>query len=137
MLAKEGDAYPVGSLPIGTIVHNIERLPEQGGAVARAAGTSGMYMRRLGDKCVIRMPSKREMIVSQECMVTVGRVSNPDHNKIKMTKAGENRWKGIRPSSGLWHRKTGYNGRKIHPVRPPVTYTTGFKDKPEVVKFTL
>ncbi|CAG5118888.1 unnamed protein product [Candidula unifasciata] len=137
VLAKEGDAYPIGSLPLGTVVHNVERLPEQGGCVARAGGCSGMYMRKIGDQCVVRMPSKREMIISQECMVTVGRVSNPDHTKIKMTKAGQNRWKGIRPKSGLWQRKTGYHGRKIHPIKPAVVYRGALSEKPEVFPFTV
>lgn len=109
--ANEGDSHPVASLPIGTLVHNI------GGVSARAAGTSGVYLRRIGDKCIIRMPSKRELIVHETCMVTVGRVSNVDHNLTKkMTKAGENRWRGKRPKSGLWQRKTGKHGRKIRPI---------------------
>ncbi|CAL1526641.1 unnamed protein product [Lymnaea stagnalis] len=136
--ASEGDAHPVGSLPLGTIVHNIERLPGEGGKVALAAGTSGVYLRRLGDKCVIRMPSKREIIVSQECMVTIGRVSNPEHHKTKKMKtAGENRRRGKRPHSGWWQRKTGYHGRKIRPMKPPVVFDKPYVEKPEVFRLTV
>ncbi|KAK3800833.1 hypothetical protein RRG08_008588 [Elysia crispata] len=136
--ASEGDAHPVGSLPLGTLVHCIERFPGEGATVATAAGTFGVYLRKLGDKCVIRMPSKREMVVSQECMVTVGRVSNIDHHKTKkMTKAGDNRRRGRRPASGWWQRKTGYHGRKIRPMRPPMVYEKPPNDKPEVFAFTL
>ncbi|GFO23216.1 50S ribosomal protein l2 [Plakobranchus ocellatus] len=136
--ASEGDAHPVGSLPLGTLVHCIERFPGEGATVATAAGTFGVYLRRIGDKCVIRMPSKREMVVSQECMVTVGRVSNIDHHKTKkMTKAGDNRRRGKRPNSGWWQRKTGYHGRKIRPMRPPMVYEKPSEEKPEVFRYTL
>uniref|UniRef100_A0A0B6ZBS6 Uncharacterized protein n=1 Tax=Arion vulgaris TaxID=1028688 RepID=A0A0B6ZBS6_9EUPU len=136
--AKEGDAHPVGSLPLGTIVHNIERYAGQGGMVALAAGTSGVYLRKIGDKCVIRMPSKREMVVSQQCMVTVGRVSNVDHYITKKMKTPqESRWRGIRPKSGWWQRKTGYHGRKINPMRPAIIYDKQYGTKPEVFRFTV
>lgn len=135
---SEGDAHPVGSLPIGTLIHSIERFPGEGGTVALAAGTFGVYLRRIGDKCVVRMPSKREMVVSQECMVTVGKVSNIDHHKTKkMTKAGDNRRRGKRPASGWWQRKTGYHGRKIRPMRAPMVYEQPPVDKPEVFAYTL
>lgn len=60
--------------------------------------------------------------VLETCMVTVGRVSNIDHNKRIIGKAGRNRWLGIRPSSGLWQRKGGWAGRKIKPLPPMKTY---------------
>lgn len=56
--------------------------------------------------------------VLETCIVTVGRVSNIDHNKRIIGKAGRNRWLGIRPSSGLWQRKGGWAGRKIKPLPP-------------------
>merc|ERR1719422_1429664 len=81
--AEEGDAHPMGSLPLGTVVHCLERLPGEGATVARSAGCSGMYLRKVGDKCVVRMPSKRELILTPECMVTVGQASNPDWHRDK------------------------------------------------------
>nr|KAG5711270.1 hypothetical protein BaRGS_005967 [Batillaria attramentaria] len=65
-----------------------------GGVIARAAGTSAQLVRKVGDRCVLRMPSKREINVSHECMATLGRVSNIDHNKKPIGKAGRNRWFG-------------------------------------------
>ncbi|XP_005092259.1 39S ribosomal protein L2, mitochondrial [Aplysia californica] len=136
--AQEGDAHPVGSLPLGTLVHNIEALVGSGGTVARAAGTSGLYVRKVGDKCVIRMPSKRELVISQECMVTIGRVSNVEHHKTKkMRKAGENRWQGRRPHSGWWQRKTGYHGRKIKPLKAPMVVERAAEEAPYAHSFTF
>ena len=126
MKASEGDAYPVGSLPIGSLVNSVERLPGEGGRVACAAGTQAQIIRKMGDKVVIKMPSKREIAVSQTCMATVGRVGNIDHNKRIIGKAGRNRWLGFKPSSGKWHRKDGRFGRKIRAIRPMVNY-----DKPK------
>jgi len=82
-----------------------------------------VLLRKQDNECVIRLPSKREMIVSSACTATVGRVSNVDHNKRRIGKAGRNRWLGIRPRSGLWHRKTGRHGRKIKPPKPALVYT--------------
>ncbi|XP_060076419.1 large ribosomal subunit protein uL2m-like isoform X2 [Ylistrum balloti] len=120
---ENGHQYPVGSLPVGTILHNIERIPSQGGQVARAAGSSGMIIRKLEDNSVIiGMPSKREMRVDQYAMATVGKVSNPTHQDEKMGKAGRNRWKGIRPSSGLKQKKTGYHGKKINKPKTVISF---------------
>ena len=121
--ASEGDAHPVGSLPIGSIVSNVEVIPGAGGVKARAAGTSCQLLRKVGDRCILRMPSKREIDISQQCMATVGRVSNIEHNKQHIGSAGNARRMGIRPKSGWWHRKTGYNGRKIRPLKPVKVYT--------------
>ena len=120
----DGDVYPLGSLPLGTLVCCVEKYPGAGGEVARAAGVSSLIVRRVGDKVVVlRMPSKREIEVSAECTATVGRVSNVDHNKRVIGKAGRNRWLGIRPKSGRWHRKTGRSGRKIKPPKSAIVYT--------------
>eukprot|EP00916_Digyalum_oweni_P022054 GHVL01036601.1.p1 GENE.GHVL01036601.1~~GHVL01036601.1.p1 ORF type:complete len:293 (+),score=16.08 GHVL01036601.1:150-1028(+) len=135
--ASEGDSHPVGSLPLGSVVHNVERYTGEGGTIARAAGTSAQLVRKIDDRCILRMPSKREINVSQECMVTLGRVSNVDHNKIPVGKAGRNRWFGIRPQSGWWHRKTGYNGRKIKPIKPTKVYLKPPSAKPAIHKFTF
>ncbi|XP_033744937.1 39S ribosomal protein L2, mitochondrial-like [Pecten maximus] len=120
---EAGNQYPVGSLPVGTIIHNIERWPKEGGRVARAAGASGMITRKLEDNSVvISMPSKKEMRVDQYAMATVGRVSNPGHQDVIIGKAGRNRWKGIRPSSGLKQKKSGYHGKKINKPKAIKSY---------------
>ena len=114
--AQEGDAHPLGALPVGSLVNCVEQYKGSGGQVARAAGTTAQVLRKVDGKVIVKMPSKREIIVSEECMATVGRVSNVDHNKRVIGKAGRNRWLGIRPASGWWQRKTGRFGRKIKPT---------------------
>lgn len=135
--AQEGDAHPVGSLPIGTIISCIERQPGKGAQVAVSAGTSAQIVRKVDDSVIIKMPSKREMEISRECLAVVGRVSNVDHNKKKFKKFGEKRWLGIRPRSGRWHRKDGRFGRKIKPMRPAVVYNQPLEPPKEVFTFTM
>lgn len=115
--ANEGDAYPLGALPIGTLVHCVEKYPGQPCHLIKAAGCSGKILRKFEDNVVILMPSKRELAFKQECMATVGRVSNVDHNKEHWGSIQRKRAAGYRPRSGLWQRKTGRHGRKIK--RPP------------------
>ncbi|XP_029305236.1 LOW QUALITY PROTEIN: large ribosomal subunit protein uL2m [Cottoperca gobio] len=120
--ANEGDAYPLGALPVGTLVNNLEVQPGKGSMYIRAAGTSGVLLRKVNGTVIIQLPSKQQVQVLENCIVTVGRVSNIDHNKRQIGKAGRNRWLGIRPSSGLWQRKGGWAGRKIKPLPPMKTY---------------
>ncbi|KAM9809993.1 39S ribosomal protein L2, mitochondrial [Syngnathus typhle] len=120
--ANEGDSYPLGALPVGTLVNNLEVQPGRGSQYIRAAGTSGVLLRKVNGTAIVQLPSKRQVQVLETCMVTVGRVSNVDHNKRIIGKAGRNRWLGIRPSSGLWQRKGGWAGRKIKPLPPMKSY---------------
>lgn len=120
---NEGDSHPLGSLPLGTLVSCVEQFPGAGGRMASAAGVSAQLVRKQDGLCVVRLPSKREVILQPTCSATVGRISNVDHNKRVIGKAGRNRWLGIRPRSGRWHRKDGYCGRKIRGIKPPVKYT--------------
>lgn len=135
--AYEGDSHPVGALPVGTLVHNLEIYEDDFGRIARAAGTSAQLVRKIGDKCILRMPSKREICISQHCMATVGRVSNIDHDKEHIGSPQRSRWLGIRPQSGWWHRKTGYNGRKIRPIPPMKTYSKPPPPKPDSHKYSF
>lgn len=120
--ANEGDAYPLGALPVGTLINNLEIKPGKGSEYIRAAGTTGVLLRKFNGTAVIQLPSKQQVQVMETCMVTVGRVSNIDHNKQIIGKAGRNRWLGKRPSSGLWQRKGGWAGRKIKPLPPMKSY---------------
>lgn len=120
--ANEGDAYPLGALPVGTLVNNLEIQPGKGSQFIRAAGTSGVLLRKINGTAVVQLPSKQQVQVLETCMVTVGRVSNIEHNKEIIGKAGRNRWFGKRPSSGLWQRKGGWAGRKIKPLPPMKSY---------------
>ncbi|XP_077192759.1 large ribosomal subunit protein uL2m [Paroedura picta] len=122
VLANEGDAYPVGALPIGTLVNNLESHPGKGAQYIRAAGTCGVLLRKVNGTAIIQLPSKRQMQVLETCMATVGRVSNIDHNKQIIGSAGRNRWLGKRPQSGWWQRKGGWAGRKIKPLPPMKSY---------------
>ena len=81
MAANEGDAYPLGALPIGCLVHNVELSEGTGGRFVRAAGTSAQLIRKTGGQVILQLPSKQQISVSERCVATVGRVSNEDHNK--------------------------------------------------------
>ncbi|XP_008638136.1 PREDICTED: 39S ribosomal protein L2, mitochondrial [Corvus brachyrhynchos] len=120
--AKEGDAYPLGALPVGTLICNLESHPGKGAQYIRAAGTCGVLLRKVNGTAIVQLPSKRHMQVLETCVATVGRVSNVDHNKRVIGKAGRNRWLGKRPHTGLWHRKGGWAGRKIKPLPPMKSY---------------
>lgn len=135
--AKEGDSYPLGSLPLGTLVNCVELYPGEGALVARAAGVTAQLVRKMDDTCVVKMPSKREIRVSSNCVATVGRVSNIDHNKRVIGKAGVNRWLGIKPRSGRWHRKTGRFGRKIKGPKAVKVYDEPPRIKAEAKPYTF
>lgn len=92
-----GNALPLKSMPLGTVVHNIELQPGKGGALARSAGTYAQLNAKEEKYCVLKMPSGELRKVLGTCMATVGIVSNSDHALQSMGKAGRNRWKGIRP----------------------------------------
>ena len=95
---KPGNAMPLASMPIGTIVHNVELKPGKGGQLARSAGAYVQFVGRDQGYALIRLNSGEQRMVRAECMATVGAVSNPDHGNIKLGKAGRNRWLGRRPS---------------------------------------
>lgn len=120
--ANEGDAFRLGALPVGTLVNNLEVQPGKGSQLIRAAGTSGVLLRKVNGTAIVQLPSKQQVMVHETCMVTVGRVSNINHNKEIIGSAGRNRWFGKRPSSGLWQRKGGWAGRKIKPLPPMKNY---------------
>ncbi|XP_063699537.1 large ribosomal subunit protein uL2m [Culicoides brevitarsis] len=135
--ANEGDAYPLGALPIGTLVHCVEKFPGFPFNYCTAAGTAAKIVRKFDDYVVILLPSKRELALKQECMGTVGRVSNVEHNKEHIGSPQRNRELGNRPRSGLWQRKTGRHGRKIKRPPPMRIVDTPTKEKPQPIKFTL
>lgn len=92
-----GNSLMLKNMPLGTVVHNIELHPGQGGAMARSAGTYAQLNAKEEKYCVLKMPSGELRRVLGTCMATVGSVSNSDHALQSMGKAGRNRWKGIRP----------------------------------------
>ena len=87
-----GNTLPLGEIPVGTLVHNIELRPGQGGAMARSAGTYAQIAAREGNHVVLRLPSGETRMVLTTCRATVGVVSNPEHNLESYGKAGRSRW---------------------------------------------
>ena len=96
---KPGNAMPIGSIPVGTIVHNVETKPGAGGSLARSAGTYAMVAGRDGGYVIIKLKSGETRMVPASGMASVGAVSNPDHLNEVVGKAGRTRWKGKRPVS--------------------------------------
>lgn len=95
---KPGNAMPLSSMPIGTIVHNVEMKPGKGGQIARSAGSFVQLVGRDSGFAVLRLNSGETRKVSAECMATVGAVSNPDHMNTVVGKAGRTRLLGRRPT---------------------------------------
>jgi large subunit ribosomal protein L2 len=94
---KPGNAMKLGSMPIGTIIHNIELKPAKGAQIARSAGAYAQYVGRDAGYAILRLNSGEMRKVRLDCMATVGAVSNPDHMNEVISKAGRNVWKGKRP----------------------------------------
>lgn len=124
---KPGNALPLRNIPVGTIVHNVEMKIGKGGQIARAAGTYVQIVGRDSGYAQLRLASGEMRMVRQECMATVGAVSNQDNQNTNMGKAGRNRWKGKRPSvrgvamNPVDHPHGGGEGRTSggrHPVTP-------------------
>ena len=92
-----GNALVLKNMPLGTMVHNIEMQPGQGGKLVRSAGASAQLTNKEEKYAVLKMPSGEIRKVLINCFATVGVVSNNDHSLQSMGKAGRNRWKGIRP----------------------------------------
>jgi large subunit ribosomal protein L2 len=93
---KEGDAYPLGALPIGTMVHNIEALPGQGGVYCKAAGSSAIVKNHVDDRVIVKLPSELEVSLERYCMATVGQVSHASHQNEKLTHPVDTRDLGYR-----------------------------------------
>jgi len=135
--ASEGDAYPLGSLPFGTLVNCVEKSPGYGGLYVHAAGTSAKILKRVDDRIILQMPSKHTFSFDPLCMATVGRLSNVLHGATPIGSPQRNRWLGNRPRSGLWHRKDGRHGRKIRPPRPTKLIEFAKTPKKVPIVFTM
>src|SRR5215510_10843940 len=96
---KPGNAMPMGSMPVGTIVHNIELKPGKGGQLARSAGSYAQLAGRDQGYVILKLKSGETRLVPADCLATVGAVSNPDHLNTVVGKAGRSRWRGIRPQT--------------------------------------
>src|SRR5216684_4819034 len=135
---KPGNAMPLGNIPIGTIVHNIELKLGKGGQIARSAGTYAQIVGRDQDYVILRLNSAEQRLVNGRCMATIGAVSNPDNMNISIGKAGRKRWMGRMPHNRgvsmnpIDHPHGGGEGRTSggrHPVTPWGFPTKGKKTR--------
>ena len=135
---KTGNAMKLKSIPVGTIVHNIEINPGQGGAMARSAGAYAQIMGRDGKYVSLRLPSGEMRYVLGECMATVGTIGNEEIANEVVGKAGRNRHRGIRPQTRgsamnpVDHPHGGGEGKTNsgrHPVSPWGMPTKGYKTR--------
>jgi len=135
---KPGNAMPLSSIPVGTIVHNVEMKPGKGGQIARSAGTYVQLVGRDMSYAILRLNSGEQRKVLGACLATVGAVSNPDHSNVKLAKAGRKRWMGKKPSvrgvamNPVDHPHGGGEGRTSggrHPVSPWGKPTKGKKTR--------
>ncbi len=94
---KPGNAMPLGNIPVGTIVHNVELKIGKGGQIARSAGSYAQIVGRDGEYVILRLNSTEQRLVNGRCLATIGAVSNPDNMNITVGKAGRQRWKGRMP----------------------------------------
>jgi large subunit ribosomal protein L2 len=95
---RPGNCMPIGSIPVGTMVHNIEVKEGKGAQLVRSAGTAAQLLAKEGEFAQIRMPSGEVRLIRQTCYATIGQVGNLDHSNIKLGKAGRSRHLGIRPT---------------------------------------
>ena len=95
---KPGNSMPIESIPVGTMIHNIELNPGQGGKLVRSAGQEAQLMAKEGAYAHVRLPSGEMRLVAVRCRATIGTIGNSDHENIKLGKAGRTRHMGIRPT---------------------------------------
>jgi len=96
---KSGNALPLKSIPLGTMVHNVELTAGKGGQLGRTAGTQIQVLAKEGKFCTLRLPSGEMRMVHLECMATIGQIGNVDAKNIQIGKAGRSRWLGIKPAN--------------------------------------
>ncbi|MBD2314232.1 50S ribosomal protein L2 [Desertifilum sp. FACHB-1129] len=139
-----GNALPLGNMPLGTNVHNVELTPGRGAQIVRAAGATAQVMAKEGNFVTLRLPSGEVRLIRRECYATIGQVGNVDARNISLGKAGRKRWKGRRPEvrgsvmNPVDHPHGGGEGRapigRSGPVtpwgKPALGYKTRKKNKP-------
>ncbi|MEA3439671.1 MAG: 50S ribosomal protein L2 [Chloroflexota bacterium] len=95
---RPGNCLPISSIPVGTMIHNLEINPGRGGQMVRSAGAAAQLLAKEGDYAQVRLPSGEIRLIRQECYATIGQVGNLDHGNIKLGKAGRKRYLGFRPA---------------------------------------
>ena len=133
-----GNAIPLGNIPLGTMVHNVELRPGKGGQIARSAGSAVQVVAKDDKYVTVRLPSGETRLVARGNLATVGRVGNVDHGNVSIGKAGRNRWLGKRPHvcgnsmNPVDHPLGGGEGHAAggrHPVSPWGQPAKGFKTR--------
>jgi len=135
---KTGNAMPIGTIPEGLLVHNIELKPGKGAQMARSAGTYARIMASEEGMVTLKLPSGEMRMVPEQCLATVGTVGNKSHENIVIGKAGRSRWLGKRPKvrgvvmNPVDHPHGGGEGRTSggrHPVSPWGMPTKGYRTR--------
>jgi large subunit ribosomal protein L2 len=136
---KPGNALPVKSIPLGTMIYNIEMKPGKGGQLVRAAGNSAQLMAKEGEYAQIRLPSGEVRYISMKCKASIGQLSNIENENITIGKAGRKRWMGVRPTvrgsvmNPVDHPHGGGEGKapigRPGPVTPWGKPTLGYKTR--------
>jgi large subunit ribosomal protein L2 len=134
---KPGNSLPLGLIPAGTIIHNIELRPGKGGQIARGAGAEATLVGKLGKYCQVKLPSGEVRQILSVCRASIGQVGNTDNENISLGKAGRARWRGIRPSvrgmamNPVDHPLGGGEGvgKGHHPVTPWGQPCKGYKTR--------
>lgn len=133
-----GNAMPLRSIPLGTVIHNIELRKNKGGQLARSAGTGAQVLAKEGKYAQVRMPSSEIRKIHLDCRATIGQIGNLDYQNISVGKAGRNRWKGKRPyvrgtaMNPVDHPHGGGEGKAKggrNPVSPTGKPTKGYKTR--------
>ena len=135
---KTGNAMPLGSIPEGLLVHNIELKPGKGAQMARSAGAYARIMANEAGMITLKLPSGEMRMISEQCIATIGMVGNKSHESIVIGKAGRSRWLGRRPKvrgvvmNPVDHPHGGGEGRTSggrHPVSPWGMPTKGYRTR--------
>jgi len=134
-----GNALPLGKIPLGTTVHNVELTAGKGAQIVRSAGAAAQVVAKEGDYVTLKLPSSEVRMVRRECYATLGQVGNVEARNLSAGKAGKNRWKGRRPKvrgsvmNPVDHPHGGGEGRapigRSGPVTPWGKPTLGFKTR--------
>ncbi|MEW6499962.1 MAG: 50S ribosomal protein L2 [Thermodesulfobacteriota bacterium] len=135
---KPGNCLPMGNMPLGSIIHNVEMKIGKGGQLVRSAGGAAQLMAKEGDHVLVKLPSGEVRRFHKSCRASIGQVGNIEHESESIGKAGRSRWKGRRPKvrgvamNPLDHPMGGGEGRSSggrHPCSPWGMPTKGFKTR--------
>ena len=135
---KEGNCLPLKNIPVGTVIHNVEMKPGKGAQIARSAGTYANLLGKDSGNAIIKITSGETRLVNENCVATIGSVSNPNQKNIKLGSAGRKRWLGWRPKvrgvamNPIDHPHGGGEGRTSggrHPSTPWGKPTKGYKTR--------